>query len=172
MLLDAESRRLEIDLLNDVGQVPVATQATAAAGAGVQRVDEEGLHLLAREGSAFVFRMPGLAAALAPVLTGWTRRWWRLDEVGGGRLGGSRGILAGSGQLLLQTRHGSGQSAQGGALLLQQGALLVQLRLQQLAAGTGSSGCSGHASCSRALLPARLAVSGRGYTNEIPWRVN
>ena len=57
---------------------------------------------LGREGRAVVLGVPGLSADGAFVLAG--RGWGlgRLDDVGGGRLGGGRGVLAGGGQLLAQ----------------------------------------------------------------------
>src|SRR5205823_3267445 len=107
------------------------------------------IDLLGWEQGPFVLGMSGLPAALPLVLTGWRRwRWW-LDDVGGRRLGGSRGVLAGGGELLLEASHG-------GLQLLQLSTLLLQLRLQALALGTGSGCCFGHALCTTLRLSLRL----------------
>ena len=137
MLVDLQGYRGEVDPLDDdrlsvIGQ----EQVTAAAGAGIQQV-VGGLRSehLARERDALVRGVSRLAAGLAPRLTGWRLRLGGLDDVGGRGLGGSRGVLARSGQLLLETSHGSLQR-------LQLGALLLQLRLQTLAFATGVAAAS------------------------------
>jgi len=146
VLLDVQRRLLDVKLLHDSGQLAVAAQVAAAVGAGVQRMDEESGHLLVREKGALVLGMSGLAAAAALVLAGrrWRRR--RLDDVRRRRLGGGRGVLAGRRQLLLKPSHH-------GLQLLQLSALLIQLCLQTLAAGTGGYGHFAHALF---LLPDRL----------------
>ena len=84
---------------------------------------------LGREGDPLVRGVSRLAAGLAPLLAGWRLRLGGLDDVGGGRLGGVRGILAGRGELLLQLVDGGLESVELGA----QG---IDLGLQPLAIGT------------------------------------
>jgi len=70
-------------------------------------IDPGPVHLLRPKGRPLVPVVPGLSArsrlpfplSLSP---GWSRSWWRLDDVAGGRLRGSRRILPRSGQLLFQ----------------------------------------------------------------------
>ena len=72
-------------------------------GAGVQEVvGGRGGEHLGRERDPLVRGVSRLAAGLAPLLSGWRRRLGGLDDVGGGRLGGVGGILAGRGELPLQ----------------------------------------------------------------------
>ena len=78
-------------------------QAMAAAGAGVEAmVEGAAVDGLGREGDSPVLGMAGLAADAASVLAFWRRRLGRLDEIGGRRLGGGRGVLASRGELLGQ----------------------------------------------------------------------
>ena len=156
VLLDVQLGRFDIDLLDDAGQGAAGTQLAATAGAAGQLVCKELVDLLVWEEGAFVFGMTGLAPALAFVLARRWRRWRRLDDVRRRRLGGTRGVLAGSGELLRQTSHA-------GLHLLQLRALLLQLRLQPLASGTGSRCCFCHA---LVLLPVRL--SGYQAVNAYP----
>jgi len=101
-------------------------------------VREEEVDLVVGEQGAFVFGMARLTADIAFVLAGWERRWGWLDDVRRRRLGGSRGVLASSGEFLFETSHGSLQ-------LLQLGALFLQLCLQPLTSGTGDRCCFCHA---------------------------
>jgi hypothetical protein len=99
----------------------------AAVRATRARVIIEGLiDQFLRKQSAFVLGM----ARLTPLRT--TRLLLigglgRLDDVGGRRLGRSRGVLARAGQLFLETRHG-------GLQRVQLDLLSLQLLLQALAA--------------------------------------
>ena len=70
-----------------------------------------------------VLGVAGLAADAAALLALRRGRLGRLDDVGGRRLGGVRGILAGRGELLLE-------AGDGGLERLQPRLLGVQLRLQ------------------------------------------
>jgi hypothetical protein len=152
VLLYGQLGWLDIDLLDDQGQTAVEAELTAAARAGIQGVLKEMPDLLDGEQGALVPGMSGLAATLALVLSRRRRRG-RLDDVGRGRLGGSRGVLACCSQLLLEASHGSLQLLQLSALCLQLGTLLFHLRLQALAPGTGIRCCFCHAS---GLYPGRF----------------
>ena len=137
VLLDGQLRGLEIDLLDDLGEPAVEAERAATAGAGVQGVFKGLVDPPGGEQGALVPGMPRLAADMAPVLAR-RRRWGRLDDVRGGRLGGSGGVLPSGGELLRQTSHG-------GAQLLQLGALLLQLRPEPRASGTDVRRCFVHA---------------------------
>jgi hypothetical protein len=128
VLLDGQLRRLKIDLLHDEGLLAVETELSATAGAAAQGVNQEEVDLLSGEKGAFVDGMTRLAAPFAFVLS---RRRRRLDDVRRGGLGGSRGVFARGGELLLQASHGSLQ--------------LIELLLQPLASGTGIRCYFGHA---------------------------
>jgi hypothetical protein len=76
----------------------------ATGGAAVEAMIEgPAVDRLGREGDSFVLGVSRLSpdSASVPAL----RRWWlgRLDEIGRGGLGGSRGVLVGRGQLLAQS---------------------------------------------------------------------
>ena len=118
VLLDRHLCWLEIDLLDDQGQSPVEAELAATAGTAVQRVVEELVDSVVWEQGAFVFGMAGLATAFAFVLAGWRGQRW-LDDVRRRGLGGSRGVLARSGELLLETSHGSLQRLQLAGILLE-----------------------------------------------------
>ena len=160
VLLDGQLRRLDIDLLDDQSQSAVETQRAAAAGTGGKRVDKELIDLLRGEQGAFVLGMARLAAAMAFVLAGRRRRRGRLDDVRRGRLGGSRGVLAGGGELLLQTSHRGLQLLQLSAMPLYLDALLLQLCLQPLASGTGVRCCFCHA-----LIHTRVCLTSQQAVN-------
>lgn len=145
MLFDEQGHVAEVDLLNDVRSHLGRLQAASTVGAQVDgvAVGRAG-ESFRREQRPFVFGMSGLAAALAFRLSGrwWRRRWF--DDVRRRRLGGSRGTLAGGGELLPETKDGSLQRLQLRALLFQLSALLLELRLQTPAVGTGLCCCFGH----------------------------
>jgi hypothetical protein len=103
----------------------------------VQGVDQEKIDLFRAEQGTFVQGMTRLATGLAFIPSRSQRRG-RLDDVRRGRFGGSRGVFARGGELLLQTSHGSLQP-------LELQALLLELRLQPLASGTGIRRCFCHA---------------------------
>src|SRR3954471_9659420 len=105
VLLDRQRDLAGIDLLDHPrrdGQG--GPQGMAARGAGVEAMIEgPAVDGLGREGDAFVLGMAGLAADAALFLA---LRWWRLgrlDDVGGGWLGGGRGVLTRRGELLAQS---------------------------------------------------------------------
>ena len=116
VLPDGQRGLLEIDLLHHPSQAAVAAQRAATAGAGVQEVFGEQGDLLGGERSAFLSGMAGLPAPPAGGSVGTGRGLGRLNDVGGGGLGGRRGVFACRGQLLLELGHGG---AQGLDLLLQ-----------------------------------------------------
>ena len=104
MFLDREGHLADIDLLDHSwrnGQR--REQVMAAAGAEVDAmVEGPAVDGFGPEGGAFVFGMAGLSADAAFVLAlRWRRLGW-LDDVGRGRLGGGRGVLASRGELLGQ----------------------------------------------------------------------
>jgi hypothetical protein len=131
VLCHDQLRRFDVDLLDDPTPTAVALEWAATAGTTVQGVFPEMIDLLPGKRGAFVLGMTRLTTGFALVLAGrkWRRR--RFDEVRRGGFGGGRGILASSGELLLQTHYGS-------LHLLQLNALLLQERLQLLASGTGT----------------------------------
>ena len=89
-----------------LADVAVAPQLAAAAGAAVEGVHQEGRRPARGEQGAFVLGMAGLAAGPALVLSRRRSGRGRLDDVGGGRLGGGGGVLAGGGELLLELGDG------------------------------------------------------------------
>src|SRR3954462_8595940 len=82
------------------------------------------------------FRVPGLSADLASVLSRWRWRLGGLDDVRGGGLGGGGGILASGGQLLLQPVDGGLEDVELGLLGVESRLLSVELRLQPLTVRT------------------------------------
>jgi hypothetical protein len=143
VLFDGQLRRFDIHLLDDPTQTAVATEWAATAGTtvqrvfpemidllsgerGEQRVFPEMIDLLSGERGAFMLGMTRLATGFALVLAGRRRRRRRLHDVRRGGLGGGRGILASSGELLLQTHYGSLHLFQLNTLLLQLNTLLLQ----------------------------------------------
>jgi hypothetical protein len=126
VLFDGQLRRFDIHLLDDPTQTAVATEWAATAGTTVQRVFPEMIDLLSGERGAFMLGMTRLATGFALVLAGRRRRRRRLHDVRRGGLGGGRGILASSGELLLQTHYGSLHLFQLNTLLLQLNTLLLQ----------------------------------------------
>ena len=101
MLFDDQRRFLDVHLLHDFGEVRVATEGAAAAGAGVKRVFLEVADLFGRERLTLVLGVAGLAADGAWGAIGQRRRLG-FDDVGGGGLGRSRGVLARRRELLAQ----------------------------------------------------------------------
>src|SRR5947209_13635443 len=96
VLLDRQRHRDDVDLLDHAwGDGPHGLEVMATRGAAVEAMIEGAAVVgLGREGGTSVLWMAGLAADAAPVLA--FRRWrlGRLDDVGGGGLGGGRGVLA------------------------------------------------------------------------------
>ena len=70
MLLDGQLRRLQIDLLDDLGLPAVETELSATAGTSVQGVNQEEVDLVSGEKDAFVQGMAGLATAFAFIPAG------------------------------------------------------------------------------------------------------
>jgi hypothetical protein len=137
VLLDGQFGRVEIDLLDDQGLLAVEAELSATAGTAVQGVNQEKVDLLSSEQGAFVPGMARLATGFAFILSSSQRRLW-LDDVRGRWFGGSGRVFAGGGELLLQTSHGRLQ-------LLELCTLLLELRSQLLAPGTGIRRCFCHA---------------------------
>jgi hypothetical protein len=130
VLVDLQGRGRDVDLLDHDGLVVGHVQVPPARGAGVQEVvGGRGSEHLGWKQLALMCRMSGLAAGLAPLLAGGRRRLGGLDDIGGRRLGGVRGILASRGELFLQTLDGG---LEGGELSAQG----IDLSLQPLAIGT------------------------------------
>src|SRR5689334_15173138 len=82
-----------------LGSHPPATGAKVEA-----RIDRRAVDRFGWEGGAFVLGVARLSADAASLLTLRRLRLGRLDDVGGRRLGGGRGILPRRGELLLKTR--------------------------------------------------------------------
>src|SRR5262249_23049309 len=97
MLFDSQRGLRDVDLLYDTGEMPIAAQATAAAGTDLKQVFLEVAHLLGGKRGAFVLGMTGLAPR--PTWPGRIVRWRRLDDVGGRGLGRGRGVFLGCSQL-------------------------------------------------------------------------
>jgi hypothetical protein len=103
-LFDDQGPFLPVHLLHDFGAVAVATQGAATAGAGIERVFLEVADLFGREWLTLVLGVAGLAAEGARGAVGQRRRLG-LDDVGGGGLGRSGGVLASGRELLAQGGH-------------------------------------------------------------------
>src|SRR5512132_38975 len=103
MLLDRQRHLADVDLLDHPRRDGEGgPQVMAARGAEFEAVIEgPGVDRRRREGGAFVLGMSGLSADSALVLALWRWGLGRLDDVGGRRLGGGRGVLAGGRELLL-----------------------------------------------------------------------
>jgi hypothetical protein len=95
MLFDGQWRLCDIDLLHDMGQMPVTSQPTTATRTDPEQVFLEVGDLLGGKRWAFVLGMTGLA----PHPTGGSGIVGprRLDDVGGRGLGRGRGVFLGSG---------------------------------------------------------------------------
>ena len=104
MLFDGQRCFVDVHLLHDLEQIAIAPQPATATGTGLQRMVFEVRNLLLWKQLAFVFGMARLAANLAAIASGATRRL-RLDNVRRGRLGGGRRVFFGRGQLLLEDAH-------------------------------------------------------------------
>jgi hypothetical protein len=128
MLLDAHGRVVNLDLLDNPGDMRVLPQWAGTAGADVEGMYDRVGDLLGRKGRAVVFGMSGLSAD-GSGSRAEGRRACGLDDIGGGRLGRCGGILACGGELLPELRD---LTAQGSALRLQG----VPLCSQTLAVGT------------------------------------
>ena len=86
MLRDDQRRPGDVDLLDNVRHVTIASQIPAATRTGLENVRLEVRDLFRRERRTFVFEMSGLAADSPPAAA----RTFRLDEIRGRRLGGGR----------------------------------------------------------------------------------
>ena len=103
MLGDDETRQDDIDLLEAVDEVAVASEFAAAMGTAAERVRHDFMDLEFVEEIAKVGLVARLAADRTFLLTvGHGRPLVRLDDVGRRRLGRVAGVLACGGQLLLQ----------------------------------------------------------------------
>src|SRR4051794_19821109 len=102
VLLDRQRHLDHVDLLDHAwGEGRKGLEVMATRGAAVEAMIEgAAVDSLGREGGALVLGMAGLAADAASVLAFRRRRLGRLDDVGGGGLGGGRGVLACRGELL------------------------------------------------------------------------
>jgi hypothetical protein len=145
MFFDDQRHFANVNLLDDArfqggGLQTVPTVGANVDGMAVRRSRES----FGGKQGAFVFGMTGLAADVTFFLPGRQRRRGRLDDIGRGRLGGSRRVLACGSQLRFQTSDCRFQRVQLGTLLFQLRALLLHLRLQTLAVRTGISCCFRH----------------------------
>jgi hypothetical protein len=139
VFLDLDRDHANLDLLDDTNVVAGRTQSVAAVGAKLRDiVVRRGRELFERDQASFVFGMSGLSADVSLVLTGRRLGFGRLDDVGRRRFGGSRGVLAGSGQLCLEL---SDRGLELGNGYRQR----IDLRLQAGAVGTGCGGVVLHA---------------------------
>src|SRR3954468_5913450 len=139
VLLDQDRHRGDLDLLDDAHVVAGGPQAPAAVGADLHEVVMgRGVEPCRRDAESLVLGVPRLAAGVAPLLARGRRGLGRLDDVGGGRLGGGRGVLARGGELRVQLGHGGLEPGHRRG----QG---IDLRLQALAVGTGGRGFGSHA---------------------------
>ena len=104
MLLDEQGHHADIDLLDHPWrQAGGGLEAVTTAGAGVDAmVEGAGVDGFGGKGDAFVFAMTGLSADASFVLSLRWRGLGRLDEVGGGWLGGGGRVFASGGELLDQ----------------------------------------------------------------------
>src|ERR1700689_4243538 len=97
MFLDLDRDHTNLDLLDNANVVAGRTQSVAAVRAKLRDVVvRRSRELRERDQTPFVFGVSGLSADVAVVLSGRRLGFGRLDDVGGGRLGGGRGVLAGS----------------------------------------------------------------------------
>ena len=139
MFLDLDRGHTNLDLLDNANVVAGRTQSVAAVRAKLRDVVvRRSRELLERDQTPFVFGVSGLSADVAVVLSGRRLGFGRLDDVGGGRLGGGRGVLAGSRQLRLELCDGGLELGNGRRQR-------IDLRLQAGAVGTGSGGFVSHA---------------------------
>ena len=105
MLLDLQRHVVDVDLLDHPGQNRRhRLQVMAATGTEIEAiVDRRTVDRFRREGIAFVLGVTRLSADAASILTLRRLRLGRLDDVGGRRLGGGRGVLPCGGKLRLET---------------------------------------------------------------------
>src|SRR3954454_2625491 len=122
MLLDLQRHVPDVDLLDHSGHDRRhGLQMIPATGTKIEAiVDRRTVDRSGREGGAVVLGVARLAPDAAPLLTLRRVRLGRLDDVGGRWLRGGRGILAGRGQLRLETRDGSLERLQPRLLGIQQ----------------------------------------------------
>ena len=144
VFLDPQRDHSQFDLLYDARTEAGRPQGLAAIGADVHAVIEDGLDLLRGERRAFVLGMADLAARRTWAAVVGQRRARRLDDVGGGRLGGGGGVFACRGQLLLQPLDGGLQLLHLRATVLEGSTEARQLPLQLPTTRTGGLGPFGH----------------------------
>jgi hypothetical protein len=153
VLGEAQRHGLDLDLLHDAWRAGGRLQAVAAGGAQFQRIAvAAAVEQFGGKELPQVTRMAGLAAAPAFAGAVGRRGLGRLNQIGGRRLGGGRGIFAGLRQLFLELDHRGLQGVEAGLQL-------VQLRSQALTARTGGRRLTVHAkgfydSSAPAALPA------------------
>ena len=101
--LDSTMHLIDVDLLDHTGLEPgCGFQSMAAPGTKIDStIERPAVDGLERERIALVFRVSRLATDLALNLTIGRRRFRRLDDVRGRRLGRGRGILPRRRELLL-----------------------------------------------------------------------
>src|SRR5262249_53193734 len=144
VFLDPQRDRRKFDLLHDARTEARRSQGLAAIRADVHAVIEAGLDLPRWERNALVLGMADLAAWRTRAAVLGQRRTRRLDDVGRGRLGGSGGVFACCGQLLLQTLDSSLQLLHLHTTVLQRSTEARQLQLKLPTAWTGGLGPFGH----------------------------
>lgn len=102
LFLSNNSRRIgDFDLLQDVRRSLGKSKRTAAVGTTIQRVRLEMVDGLWWKQRPQMLIMSRLATSF-PFLSALTRQLQRLDHIAGGRLGGSRGVIARRSQLMFQ----------------------------------------------------------------------
>ena len=132
VLLNRQRQVVDVNLLDDSGLAPGRRlQVMAAPRTKIDTmIEKPGVDGLGRERLPFVFGVSGLATDFALSLTLGRRRLGRLDDVGGGGLGGCRGILPRRRELLLERRDGGLERSKPPILSIQLSLLGVQLGLQ------------------------------------------
>ena len=101
VLRDQRRRFRDFHLLQNVGRILERPQLAAAIRTAVERVADHTVNGLGRELVTQVLLMARLAAPLT-LLAILPRRLGRLDQIAGRRLGRSRRVFAGRGQLTLE----------------------------------------------------------------------